>query len=458
MLPLVAGVGCQIPGARPEDSVPAFAMIEQNVAAAAETRSEPVAQANATTAAAPADLPGFWALALAHNPALREVAADVEAAQGRLIQAGLYPNPRFVCDQNTIGSRAAPQGNFVVQVSQEIVTGGKRRLDLDVAALAVDVNRLALVGRKFATLTRVRRAYYDYAGWEANIRVNDEVIASLQRGVDVTRRQVEEAKTRPRTDVLRLEALLENARITLTTNRGNRDAAWRQLAAEVGLPELPMPAAPPPALPETAPTLDVKAVTERALTAHSGLKQALTDTERARAALERAKAQAIPNITVGTGYTADNIGNTAGGNISLDVPLPLWDRNQGHIYEAKARFAQTVAFQQSSVNRLSQETAAAFARYDSLRQQTARLTNEVLPRFRESLDLLLKGYQAGAAQVTFADVFQAQQDLNATRLSLAEARRNLWLALADLEGLMQIDLGEEPANPAVTLPAARPAS
>lgn len=448
VLPLLACVGCQVCRVRPADPTPAFAAIERNVASVAVTPSTPDIQVCKATAPAltPTDLPSFWNLALANNPSLREAAGDVEAARGLLIQASLYPNPRFVYDQNTIGSRIAPQGNFVLQLNQEIVTGGKRRLDIAVANRAVDVNTLALLGRKFTTLTRVRRAYYDYVGLEATVRVNEEIVASLQRGVDVTRRQVEEAKTRPRTDVLRLEALRENAQITLTTNRNSRDAAWRHLAAEVGLPDLPMPVSQPPLLPESAPTLDVKTVNQRVLTAHSDLKQAMMDTERARLTLERAKAQAIPNVTVGAGYTAENIDSTAGGVLNLDIPLPLWDRNQGHIYEAKARFAQTVAFQHMTVNRLTQETAAAFSRYDSLRQQVDRIEKEVLPRFRDSLDLLLKGYQAGAAQVTFADVFQAEQDLNATRLTLVEARRNVWLALADLEGLMQVDVDEEPAD------------
>lgn len=448
VLPLLACVGCQVCRVCPADPTPAFDAMDRNVASVAVTRSTPeieVCHATAPTPS-PVDLPSFWNLALANNPSLREAAGDVEAARGLLTQAGLYPNPRFVYDQNTIGSRIAPQGNFVLQLNQEIVTGGKRKLDIAVANRAVDVQTLALIGRKFATLTRVRRAYYDYVGVEATVLVNEEIVASLQRGVDVTRRQVEEAKTRPRTDVLRLEALRENAQITLTTNRNSRDAAWRHLAAEVGLPDLPMPAGQPPLLPEAAPTLDIKAFNDRVLTAHSDLKQAMMDSERAYFALERAKAQAIPNVTVGAGYSAENIDSTAGGNISLDVPLPVWDRNQGHIYEAKARFAQTVALQHVTVNRLTQETAAAFARYDSLRQQVERLEKEVLPRFRESQKLLLKGYQAGAEQVTFADVFQSEQDLNATRLTLVEARRNLWLAVADLEGLSQIDVNEEPAD------------
>lgn len=391
----------------------------------------------------PVDLPSLWNLALANNPTLREANANVEAAQGRLIQAHLYPNPRFFYDQNTIGSRAAPQGNFVLQLNQEIVTNGKRTLDIKVANQEVDVNSLAVIGSRFALLTRLRLAYYDYIGLEASIRVNEEVIASIQKAIDITRKQVEEAKTRPRTDLLRLETLLENARITLATNQSNRDAAWRQVATEIGLPTLPLPTTTPPELPETPPSLTVHVATERVLAVNSDLKQAVVDTERLRLTLERAKAQAVPNVTIGAGYTAENIDNTAGGAISVDVPLPVWDRNQGHIHEAQALFGKSLAFQQSTANRLIQGTATAFARYKSLRQQVERLTKEVLPRQQQSLDLLLKAYQAGSAQVTFADLFQAQHDLNTSRMTLAEARRSLWQAIADLQGLMQIGVGEK---------------
>jgi hypothetical protein len=35
-----------------------------------------------------------------------------------------------------------------------------------------------------------------------------------------------------------------------------------------------------------------------------------------------------------------------------------------------------------------------------------------------------------------------ERDLNTSRLSLAEARRSLWLAIVDLQGLMQLDVNE----------------
>src|SRR4051812_23778552 len=84
------------------------------------------------------DLPGMWALALEHNSELREAAADIDAARGQMRQAGAYPNPRFSYQEEVIGSRIAPQGNIALALHQEVVTGGKRRLDQAIAAHGVD--------------------------------------------------------------------------------------------------------------------------------------------------------------------------------------------------------------------------------------------------------------------------------------------------------------------------------
>jgi cobalt-zinc-cadmium efflux system outer membrane protein len=443
---LVFCLGCQVCHSPRDHPTPTVAPVaSQPVPEVAVC--EPVAGPTSS----PCDLPSLWRLARANNPSLREAVSNVEAAQGRLRQAARYPNPQFSYDQEAIGSPGATPGVVRFEVSQPLLTAGKRPLDMGVAEWGLELKRIALLGQKFTVLTRLRRAYYNYVGLEASVRVNEEVVASIQRAIEITRMQVEEVRSRPRTDLLRLETLLEKARINLATNQSNRDAAWQQVATAVGLPGLPLPATPPSPLPDTLPALTVQAATDRVLAVHTDLQQAIVDSERARLQVERAQAEAIPDVTVAGGYSHSFVEPERGAVLSVQIPLPLWDRKQGLIQEAKARHARTVAFQQSTAHRLIQETATAFAHYNALQQQVQRLTNRVLPQQRESLALLLKAYQAGAAQVTFADVFQAQQDLNASRLTLADARRNLWLAIANLQGLMQIDL-EDAAAPSRPTP------
>jgi cobalt-zinc-cadmium efflux system outer membrane protein len=418
--------------------------VESNVAAVAPARAAAdlrlcVAAPPAAPLPEPADLPALWQLALVYNPSLREAAADLEAARGRCEQAGRYPNPRLVYEQDTIGAAVAPEGNFRVEVSQEFVTAGKNGLDRQIAARGVDEAGVALLGRKLAVLARVRRACYDYAGRLATEAAGAEVVAALEEAVAGTRAQVKAG--RPRTDLLRNEALLEEARITLARTRAAREASWRQLAAEVGVPDLP----PPARLAESGavPSWQANAVRARVLRTNTSLREAALEVERARLACRRARAEAVPNVTVGAGYVDNRVENAQGAVVTVEAALPLWDRKEGRIHEAEAQLARAQAARQAVENRLSRETAAALGAYEAAREQVERLAREVLPRLRESLDLLRKGYQAGAANIGFLDVLQAEQVLVNARLTLAEARRGLWLAVADLEALMQLDLNED---------------
>src|SRR5262245_51308521 len=71
-------------------------------------------------------------LATAYQPALRESAAQVRAAQGKWVQVGLAPNPTIGYAGDEIGAAgtAGKQGGFI---GQEFVTAGKLELNRGVA-------------------------------------------------------------------------------------------------------------------------------------------------------------------------------------------------------------------------------------------------------------------------------------------------------------------------------------
>ncbi len=437
--------------------------VEAQVAAVALARTPPdivpvKGSAPLPTPPEPLDLPGLWNLALANNPSLREAAASVEAARGRFIQAGKYPNPQIAYSQENIGTPANATGAVRVEITQEVLTAGKRPLDIAINARGLDAAFVRLLGQKFTVLTAIRSAYYDYLGWAYAVRVNEELVTRLEQGLKITRKLVEEARTRPRTDLLQIEGLLAQARLNLTNSQASQAVAWRQLAARIGVQELPMPEALPD-LPEKAPAWDAEIVVRRVLSANTNVKQAAVLAEEARLQVERARAAAVPNVTIGGGFVrnfADPEAET-GAIVSVQTSLPLWDRKQGLIHEAEANWAKANAAVGTAATQLSDETAAAFGRYVTARQQVEQLTRDILPRLQESLDLLRKGYQGGAAGVAFTDVLLAEQALLNSRQTLAGARRNLWLAVTELEGLMQLDLGEEGCG-AETLPSKAPSS
>jgi outer membrane protein, heavy metal efflux system len=448
LLVLLLAAGCHHPPPHVDTAPEVPARVEAQVAAFAAVRAEPAVAllcAPVPAHAGPVTLPALWELALANNPLLRESSAEVEEARGRLTQAGTYPNPVLRADSEPVFSSKAPEGNPRFEVSQEVLTAGKFRLNQAVAGRELDAAAVALLGRKFEVLTRVRRAYYDYLALGYALEVHDAVVRSLEEMVGLTRQLVEKARTRPRSDLVRLEAMLAEAATARQNVRVTLEATWRQVAAEVGLPELPRPSAAGP-LPAAAPHWGAGAVERRVQTANTALRQAELESERARLAFERARAEAVPNVTVGAGYVRDFLEGTGGAVFSVEAPVPVWDRKQGRIHEARAAWARAQAARRATATRLARQTAEALGRYESARQEADRLTAEVLPRLGEALRLVREGYRVGAAGVSFADVVQAVGALNEARLRLAGARRQLWEAVADLEGLMQLDVGEELAG------------
>jgi cobalt-zinc-cadmium efflux system outer membrane protein len=430
------GVGCHAgqPGLPAE--------VEAHIAAIAPARAvvgDAPCEPEVPLPAGPLNLATLWGLALQHNPSLREAAADIEAAVGREVQAGKYPNPRFVYAQESLGTQQDSRGARAYQIQQEIVTAGKRRLDVAVAARGTDAARVGLLGRKFDVLTRVRRTWYDYLAWWYTLRASEQVVATLEKSVGIARKQVE-LELRPKTDLLRLEAVLQQAQIVRTRNEIGRDAAWRQVVAEVGVPSLPMPAEPDPR--PGAPQWDETVVRQRVLSANSAVQQAAIEAEQARLAVTRARAEVLPNVTIGAGYNRNFAENETGAVISVEAPLPLWDRKQGKIHEAQARLAKAIAAQRSTVTRLQRDVAEAHGRYLAALRQERGLLDDVLPRLEKNLELVRQGYEKGG-QITFPDVLLAQESLNDTQLQLQGVRRELWHAIADLQGLMQLDIDEE---------------
>jgi outer membrane protein TolC len=82
-----------------------------------------------------------------------------------------------------------------------------------------------------------------------------------------------------------------------------------------------------------------------------------------------------------------------------------------------------------------------------------RLETKVIPNFERSLEGIRAGLKAGSTQFNFNDLFSTEQELNSMRLALADTRRELWQALADLQGLMQLDI-EEGAGSGYNAPCA----
>jgi cobalt-zinc-cadmium efflux system outer membrane protein len=164
-------------------------------------------------------------MAIRCNPTVAQAAHRIEAARGRCVQVGLYPNPVAGYIGAEIGNegQGGQQGSFV---GQEIVTAGKLRLNQNVAMQEVRQAEWAWQSQRQRVLTDVRRCFYDVLVAQRTMELTEQLLRIGEEGVRSTE-SLMKAKEVARADVLQARIEAETARVLLETDMRGLGAIWR---------------------------------------------------------------------------------------------------------------------------------------------------------------------------------------------------------------------------------------
>ncbi|MBE0702887.1 MAG: TolC family protein, partial [Afipia sp.] len=120
--------------------------------------------------------------------------------------------------------------------------------------------------------------------------------------------------------------------------------------------------------------------------------------------------------------------------LTLSVPIPLFDQNQGNILSAQENLAKVRAEREANRNTL---IVVAGRAYDSLQgslRELAVLRETAIPKARQASDAISDGY--GQGRFSLLEVLDAQSSLTQARLREQEALQNFHIAVATIEGLV----------------------
>jgi cobalt-zinc-cadmium efflux system outer membrane protein len=372
-------------------------------------------------------------MAIAANPSVARAAALIESARGNWVQVGLPPNPSVGYEGQQIGSggRAEQDGMFV---EQEFVRGGKLALNRNVALQEIARAEHQLAAQQQRVLTDVRIAFY-----QVLVAQRQETLTLELRNIAAEGMKTAEALLRGnevgKVDVVQAQIELENVEILVENARNRSRAAWQTLASVVGNPQLPPQPLEGDIDPLNAP-LDWQQSLQRQLSNSPEIAAAMAEVESARWAVERARVEKTPNVTVqGLVNWRDNgIDGDPDGGITVGLPIPLWDRNQGGIVRAaQSAVAAEQALRQLELA-LQNRLAPVFERYANALNQVTRYRARILPAARQSLDLQRQNYEAGESG--YVNLLTAQRTFSQTNWNYLESLRELRAAEAEIEGLL----------------------
>ncbi len=372
-------------------------------------------------------------IAMRNSPVIAMASARVRAAQGNWLQVGLPPNLTVGYSGQQLGSHglAEQQGGYL---GQKFITGGKLRLNREAAAWQVQQAERDMEAFRLRVLTDVRIGYYNVLIAQRRRDLTEELVRISLQGVDAAQAlfRGEEVSV---ADPLRATVEAETARILLQNAINQHLESWRRLIAVLGVPDMPLQHI------EGELRADDLSVTwqeelERLLAESPELSAAVANVEAARWLVRRAYAQVVPDIDVQAILQDDRSTGSSNGILQVTMPLPLWNRNQGGIAQARAQATAANRAVDRLTLDLQARLATAFQSYESARNQVEQYSRKggIIDNSKRTLDLIRAGYQAEEFGVL--DLLTAQRTYFRTNLAYLDSLRGLSASVMEIRGLL----------------------
>jgi outer membrane protein, heavy metal efflux system len=378
-------------------------------------------------------------MALESNPTLAQAAANVRAAEGRKLQAGLYPNPTIgvTGDENTPGP-IIRGGEVGVFVEQRFVTAGKLGKSRNIAEQERLQAETVSQAQKQRVLNAVRSLYYEALGAERRVQVQTQ-LATLSRQAVKISNELTNVGAADQPDLLESEIEAERAEVNLSVAKNSRARMWRELAAVVGKPSLQP--APLEGNLEEVPRLELETALTKLFSESPEIRTSEVAIDREEAAFRRAKVDKVPDVMARGGLRNNRELLEVGGRpvglegfFDVGVEIPFFNRNQGNVTAARANLERAQREVERVKLSLRMRMARVYKEYQDSLITAEKYRSQMLPRAQKAYDLYLNNFRQMAA--AYPQVLIAQRNLFQLQQDYITALVNTWRSAVEIQGLL----------------------
>lgn len=380
---------------------------------------------------APQNLPELIELATATNPILARRIAEVDQARGRQLQATLGPNPVVGYVAQEIGNEGQA-GQHGLYWSRTWIGGNKLQLAERVVASEVQRRRIEVETERLRVANRVRQRYYELLAARRLVQLAEQFLRIANTNRDAVQTLFEAGEI-TRNQVLQAQIEQENAGLRLRNAETRLAAAESLLQIAVAVNELDASRVTGDLL-APAPELNLHQTIEWLMQESPELQSLDAEIRRARAGVESACEQPVPNVNTQLGMLYDDATHSAITNLQIGWQLPLRNQNTGNIQAAHAA-TRTAQQQRNELQlRLRDRAQQAFRDYQLARNRSQTYESSLLPLSRDNLKVTQASYRVGES--SYQTLLTAQRSYFDTAIATVEARRLLWLSIARIQGLL----------------------
>jgi outer membrane protein, heavy metal efflux system len=390
--------------------------------------------------------------------------AQVASAEGDLGVAGAVPNPALTLGYGRVlppfecpsGDDGCSANQYTVGLSDQAALedslSGKRSLRMKVARAALAAARLSRADALRTLEFQLKSAYVQLA--QAQRAVD---LAKENQATNVKTLQLFQARLRSGAinegDVARIETqklesdqavdqsvqTFRQARILVAFLLGVRGPV-PEYAVDDGVLDFAVPA--------SLATVTIDRMLRMAFEHRPDLIAQGYQRASAGAALELARRQRFPDITISAQYTQTGSGQTTSTgqtaiqpptlSFELSAPLPLFYQQQGEIRRAEAGYDTQSLGQAKATAQVVSDVSVAVSAFETSRALVQRMEGALRPSAERAFQITRLQYdKGGAALIDFLD---AQRTRIATNVEYLQDLANYWIAVFQLEQAVGMEL------------------
>ncbi|TDX08342.1 TolC family protein [Flavobacterium sp. S87F.05.LMB.W.Kidney.N] len=370
---------------------------------------------------------------------------NIDASKALTIQARIWDNPTLSAELNAYNPERdkyfdiGKDGQKVFAVEQLIYLGGKKRNEV----------RLAQANEKLAELQfndllrnlklQLRKSFFTVYYNTKNLENTDKQIVHIENLINSYSVQAQKGNI-PLKDVVRLQSLylnFKNERMEVVNDNIEEQANLKLLLNET---ENVIPVVSKDDSDKYLKTIpfDLKGFEDQAIANRPDYLAKQKEIDANELNVKWQKSLSVPDITLGANYDQRSGAFNNEANLTVGIPLPLWNKNKGNIKYAQTILEQSKIEKQNFELQLQTEITSAWTKWDESRQNYAVIKPTVNSDFEAVYNGMLTNFQK--RNVSLLEFTDFMESYNQAIIQLNELKKKVVLAGEELNSTVNKDL------------------
>ena len=378
-------------------------------------------------------------LAIEHNPELNVSRWETRAMEGRVLQAGLLPNPEIEAETENFAGSGAFKGfdgvETKLELSQLIELGGKRGKRSTHAALGRDLAQWDYAVTRADVVAVVRLTFMNVLFAQERLKLMEKLLYLADEVLQTTSERVKAGKISP-VEAVRAEVDRSTSRIDVKNARYDLKVAKRKLSDAWG-GTTPTFGEARGSLGKLQPLPSLESL-EKLVSQNPDVARWAVAIEQHRAGVDLEEARGVPDLTVSLGAKHHNEVDDTAFLMKVSIPIPIFDTNQGGTLEARERLSKSKEESRAVWLRVVNNLAETYQRLSRANMEATDLARHVLPGAEAAFKASEEGFRHG--KFDYLNMLDTQRTLVSVNLRHINALFAYQQARTRVERLTGLDM------------------